>query len=126
MAFLSHFALDMLPHFDEAGIAKHLSVRQHVALLVSDGLLAIGVGITAIMLTGLNPFLGVTAGIMSMLPDLMWLPYYVNGTIHNVDTYGPLAKLHKRMQRQEKPWGLGVEILWFIALCAILYTLTRG
>lgn len=121
VAFFAHFALDALPHFgmDKAGIS-HRS-RTFLYILVADMAIALAVLISIVGL-GLPswPVL-VACGIACASPDLMWLwPWIHEVQGHEKQSMGKVRSFHSRIQWCERPWGLAVEIVWFVAGLALL------
>ena len=116
LAFLAHFALDALPHF---GDRKHRSKsldRLKYVLPIDMALAAVPLVLLAI----LQPehwFLLVVGGVLCASPDLMWIPKYVRhlrGLPEAPKNW--LMRFHSWIQWGERPWGIWVELAWFIAV----------
>ena len=121
-AFLSHFVIDSLPHWNYQ-VPHGPKLRQTV------------IGFDIIASTFILIFLGLTlnvdfwlfflGGSLGMLPDLMWLSYIISGRPSPRDKNTPLhilRRFHVKIQWSETTKGLAVEVTWFILmLSAVLY-----
>lgn len=119
-AFLSHFVIDMLPHWDYKvpGLAKMRHLVTGVDLLASTWLI--------ILLAFLLPshgWLALFGGFLSILPDTMWLPYILHGKSSPMHKNTPLhmtRRFHSKIQWSESQLGLIVEIIWFVLMLLLL------
>lgn len=103
LAFLSHFLLDMFPHFGGAAFYSY-GHKHFMKVIAADGLLCIATLLGASML---NPALTVAifvAGFFAVLPDLFWLDHFKNKREHWFYTF------HQWIQWYEKPLGALTEI----------------
>ena len=125
LAVLSHFILDMLPHF---GIHEEDTVKRNahwlfrtvvsvdtvvvVSLLVAVPLLANG------DLNGWIILLGMIGG---LLPDSVWIYRFIRMMRKMpLKPYGKISSFHQYIQWFEKPLGLPIEFAWmFVALVVI-------
>lgn len=116
LAFLSHFGLDALPHFDDKKRAP-LGSRGFWAILAIDALL-----VAALLLALFNqtpPAWLVIAGVvLAVSPDIVHLNRLFK---RRVFPEGPLYSLHKKIQWSETPAGLLVEGLWLLVMVKILF-----
>lgn len=122
VAFLSHFALDALPHYG-APATEHTS-HKFLVILFSDMGVAASFLLAITLLQPENWPLLVLGGILSASPDLMWLPRWLQelqgkdpGKLHLI------GRFHSWIQWAEKPWGLIVELIWFLGFSYLLFTL---
>lgn len=122
VAFVSHFALDVLPHYANDNLTKNLAAfhRNLIidCLIAGCLLLAVLVGQTSHSLTM------VAGGILSASPDLMWIRRWLSlkaGKKHNYDTF--MEKWHHRIQWAESRPAAIFEILWFVICLWVLISL---
>ena len=112
-AFLSHFVLDMLPHFgntDSKLNSKQL-FRKYLSFEIFGSL-----GIVVLLSTGsygLN--LMTSAAMLSILPDIEWPVRYLFFASKGKQPPATFtAHIHKRIQWCEREWAAIIEILFFI------------
>jgi len=113
-AFLSHFVLDGIPHY---GNPNHSTSKHFKLMVLIDAVLAAAVMLAVVVAMPANGWLMVTGALAAMSPDLMWLPYWLKelfGKRQQHDPLGSLARIHKRIQWGERPWGLRIEVPYFI------------
>lgn len=116
-AFMSHLALDSLPHFGIPGM--DFNKMPGTAIGVADCF-----GAMTAYLTILHFFPQhwpiITVGVFfACLPDLFYVPQVLFGVILDKG----FRKLHAAVQWSETPMGLGVDIVWAIAMIRIMQTL---
>jgi hypothetical protein len=114
LAFLSHFALDSLPHYgakDLKTLTKVLRIDASIATLFLFSLFLLKPDHWQIMIIG---------GLFAMGPDLMWLPGYIRD-LRKIPKKGRnwIMKLHGHVQT-EYSYGLIFEIPWLVAILTIL------
>lgn len=114
VAVLSHFALDALPHF---GKVVHNS-KEFLVILGTDIVVASTfLGYLAASRPS-NWLLMAACGIFAAMPDLMWLPRFWK-ELHGKDVSSKkvdvITRFHSKIQWCERPWGIGVELLWFVS-----------
>ena len=113
LALVSHFVLDMLPHY---GLNDNsLSAKQKFDSHLRVELISL-IGIVALLFTGAYGWnLALLASIVSILPDIEHPIRYI--------FYARLGKkppktitytFHKKIQWLERKWGLYVEVGYFI------------
>jgi hypothetical protein len=118
LALGSHFALDMIPHYGEHYRTKH-GTKLFYARALADIIASFGFGFWVLSLHPPNLGLVVACMILAVLPDLLWpIALYVKQS-------GPaweFFKFHKLIQR-ESPWGIYIEIIWFLLSFGLVYHL---
>ena len=80
IALLSHFALDLIPHWDFFTNGKELFLWRKIAIL-TDFLLSVGIGLLYFKMVGYDPyqvFIGLGCCVMANLPDVLEIPYFLN------------------------------------------------
>lgn len=118
LAFLSHFALDAIPHF---GVPPGKFVlRKYYKFLVGDfvALLAMTV-VLAVLFTSkfwiILSCMAVAAG-----PDFMWWIYRKNLEDNNKQGVDVISRFHWWIQWKEFTKGIFIEVGWFIIMCTII------
>lgn len=108
LAFLSHFLLDILPHF--GGHPAYTWGHKHFSkIIVSDGIvtaLVIGFILFAVPQLALPVILGV---VFAMIPDALLVPYYLSGKKPHW-----FHDFHLKIQWFERPSGALVELTYLI------------
>lgn len=112
LALASHFVLDALPHI---GKISHKS-KEFLVILWTDIVVASSF-LGYLLIARPNYWLLMMGcGIIGAAPDLMWFPRFWK-EIHGKDmSHKPIDKItqfHSKIQWCERPWGIGVELLWF-------------
>lgn len=121
LAFLSHFVCDALPHF---GLHMLFGSSTMFAWLVVDGLALLGFSYFFYRKKVKNLPLLAVSGFAAMSPDLAWLYYGLQGSLHNAEAMGPLSRLHSNIQWFEHPVGILIELAWASLMVWII--LKRG
>ena len=113
VAFVSHFALDALPHFGfktAADRMRHLKVFKAMILL---DVLTVAIIVSWLIKEG--HALWVLVGLVAYSPDLLWIYRF---TVEEQFGKVPPTKgnrfiqFHKNIQKYERPWGVAVEIVY--------------
>ena len=128
LAFVSHFVLDALPHF---GFRDNTQYRQHRSLHLS--ILTIDVLLSTLLigwLIALHRFDLVFCAIIAWSPDMVWVYRFVFmenfGRIPPPNTHNHrLINFHINIQKYERIWGLGVEIVYGVAILMLIIIVGR-
>jgi hypothetical protein len=126
VAFLSHFVLDVLPHFGiyEDDVVKRNANRLFRTVLSIDILLLITALSVVPWLVGqdVGVWLVFSCMVAAVLPDAAWVPMFVREikTKQWRPSHNHFINFHRSIQWFEKPQGLAVELLWIIMLILIL------
>ncbi len=121
LAFLSHFALDALPHF---GFKNWHERQEHKKLFLVQTVTDLSLALLMCLLLFLKaPLVLLTGAILAMSPDLMWGFRFV--VREKMGTLPPppeniIEKFHKGIQKFESVVGLWIEIPYGIAVTWIL------
>lgn len=113
LALLSHFLLDVLPHYGQKS-GDVISWFKHRTTWLVEGLNIIGVPLLIYLLWG-QPWWVFAAAAIAILPDVVWIFRYVR-----YDRFGlqvsqySITKWHTKIQWGERPWGFAVEIPFFL------------
>ena len=120
LAFLAHFVLDALPHFDFFQTRKSTKLFSRVLLV--DSLLAAAALVSLYILQPEYWLLLVAGGIACASPDLMWLPHFLRTKRgYTTKPHNVLLRFHKKIQWGEREWGIWVELLWAVTVVYVLY-----
>ncbi len=114
LAFLSHFALDVVPHF---GIAGDDGFEGMLRLPHAKAMLYFTLISTAILAftPGLWDPLTAACALAAVSPDFHWMARYM--IWERNDKQPPKSRFahwHSWIQWGERPWGLYVEIVFFV------------
>lgn len=121
IAILSHFALDGLPHF---GYKAKLNAPSFSYMLAADFGIASAFLMYLLLLQPDHWPLLVIAGICAASPDLMWFPKYLRALLNKPDKpLNKIQKFHSWIQWSQHPWGISVEIAWFVSAFMVFLTL---
>jgi hypothetical protein len=116
LAFLSHFATDMIPHFglDE----KELFGKRFNIILIADFLFAISLMAVLAILFQSQMLLIWACMVAAASPDLMWAYHrlYVERINKQKPRLGVIAKMHHKIQWSQTLPGAYVEALWFLLI----------
>jgi len=126
LAFLSHFAQDAIPHYDNKERFP-LGSKQFTQTLLADAFLC---GVLVLVLAVSAPERWLASAVCAFLatsPDLMWIPRYMYAERTGIDPgpKGVIQRFHALVQWCERKWGLFVEIPWFVGMAVTLWWLIR-
>jgi len=124
-AFVSHFVLDAIPHYDQPGeeLARYRSNRFRNELLAHALLCFLLVVLLAIT----RPTHWLTAALCAFVatsPDLFWIPKFVAAKRHSqlLKNRTRFWRFHDWIQWRTGPELLWVEIVWFLVVGFVLVT----
>lgn len=122
LAFLSHFAIDMLPHYGYGHIPPHLRDKQKnfLAKQTLDTYFALALFwlVPYMLRNHVTPVVTALCMLASAVPDFVWAIEYIMAQPHRRGTYRErswFTRLHKAIQWCERTWGIYVELAWFAA-----------
>lgn len=122
LALVSHFVLDILPHYGQKSESVVNWFKYRATWLV-EGLNVIGIPLLIYLLWG-QPWWVYAAAAMALAPDITWLFRY-----YWYERYGlqassyALTRFHSRIQRWERPWGAVVELVFFLTVATAIITM---
>lgn len=127
LAFLSHFALDALPHYGpKKGDIGGNRFRNYLLLDIS---LCIVLVLILAFTSPQHWFLAAVCAFFATSPDAMWLPDFVRARRgqkqRTFSGRGPLVRLHAWVQWYQKPLGAITEALWLVVAGGTLTWLMR-
>lgn len=120
LAFLSHFALDAIPHFGDDD--KRINEKSFVLQLLTDAALC-GVLVLVLFISlGSNAWLPALCAFLAASPDFMWMPDYVRIKRGKkpLGKTNVILKFHSLIQWFQRPVGAFVEVFWFVAASILL------
>jgi len=118
IAFASHFALDGLPHFGYEG-ANYGTTFKHKMMYLALALDILGI---IIVVSTFNFSAGIIllCAAAAVLPDLEHpYRYFLYERKGKVPPDTRLTKFHHDLQRFERPWGIYVEVAFFLVVLLI-------
>ncbi len=119
-ALLSHFAVDMIPHWDYKVPGGTHSLQKVMAL---DLVLSLSVIFLLAITVSATPWVIVAGGFLGILPDTMWLQFFLTGEAgeDKNDLMKWLRKSHLWIQWSETSQGFFVELLWLPLMLWLIY-----
>lgn len=115
LALMSHFLLDVLPHYGRKGETVIDWLRHRVTWLV-EGLNIIGIPLLVFLLWGQPWWVFAAAGV-AVAPDMVWIFRYFWYERYGVNAAKyALTRFHDKIQWGERPWGALVEVPFFLAV----------
>jgi hypothetical protein len=121
LAFVSHFALDALPHFGYKTIEErmcHLGIFKIV--IMADVIFSV---LIALWLLKSKHYFWLVNGLIAYSPDLLWIyRFTVEEKFGKVKpTKGNrFIQFHREIQKYERVWGIGVEIVYGLGMFALI------
>lgn len=127
LAFLSHFALDALPHFDYANIKRVLPTNRFLRNLVIDVSLCVLLVVSLFFSNSVNWLLASICAFVATSPDLAWAADFFRARKgrRQKKHQGLLVAFHAKVQWFQRPIGAFVEIAWLISCIYVIAFLTR-
>lgn len=116
LALVSHFALDVIPHYGNDPKLIWRSKRYHQRILL-DGIACLAYTAWLVLLQPPNLGLALWCAFLALLPDLLWpITLYIK----DHGWFRAFFKFHKAIQNESRP-GIYVEIVWLIATTSLVY-----
>lgn len=126
LAFVSHFALDALPHFDFAAgrnSDEHLRTKAFKIYLILNFISCVLLVIFLIIFNSINWLLPSTCAFVAASPDLFSINHYLSVIKGRKWKPNRFMKLSGAIQWFQRPIGAFVEIAWSISAIVILHFL---
>lgn len=118
LAFVSHFAMDVLPHFGDENLSRRS--RRFLAVVVMDACIVLTITAAIIALKPHHWQLMLAGGVIAMSPDAMHAPdFYRELRKRQMKGRGRLGNWHHNIQR-EYAWGIIVEAVWLAFITPFL------
>jgi hypothetical protein len=130
LSFASHFAQDILPHWDY-GVSRDQNqsgkffTRRFNIFLAADFLIAVTIMVVLAFIFPSLKWIIWACMIAAASPDLMWAYYrlYLEHHKQQKPKHGWLAKFHIQVQWSQTAAGLITEVAWFILTGIIILSL---
>lgn len=121
VALASHFLTDIIPHWDfkYKGGLKQMQAGRLLDLNLAFIFLII---VAAIKLKSAGLVIG--CGLLAILPDAIYLPYFLSGKQNKKYSYRVLntfKDFSHNIQKSETRWGLLVEVGWLILMSILIF-----
>ena len=125
LAFMSHFVIDVVPHYGYGAIPFHErdSQKHFLKKQTADTYFALAMFwlVPYLLRNHQAPIVTMTCMLVAFLPDVVWPYQYVlahrRGGYPQQNWY---TRFHKAIQWYERPWGIYVELIWFgLAICGL-------
>lgn len=138
LALLSHFTLDLIPHYNPAGITKDTFINlqtswrnkmAHKSFWLTFPLDMFLLLIVLIVVpldapSGVSPWTIFFSSLVAIAPDfeggVHWLLSLVGKKITKVDRF---TRFHVWLQWMERPWGIWIELVWAAAMLFLINSL---
>jgi hypothetical protein len=120
LAYLSHFVLDALPHHGRLNELTLGEAVQHRLTWIMESVNIVGVPILVYLLWSQSWWVWVAA-IAAMSPDFVWIYLHF---FYERKGITPLLRrftqFHRWIQWCERPWGIAVEMVFFVSGIALI------
>lgn len=120
VAFVSHFVLDLLPHYGNDSKARMRKV------LATDAVTCATLLINLLAWRPEHWQLMLACGVLAALPDALWIPYELAERRNQPREYKKLAQFLHDIQWGERPWGLRIEVPFACIVAVAVAMLARA
>jgi hypothetical protein len=121
-ALASHFLVDAIPHWNYE-IKPHIARR--IVVMLADLTLSLTLLLVLAVTVDANPYLVIAGGLLGILPDTMWLRFFITGrpSIHGNPKrlINRVRQFHHWIQWSETAKGFFVELIWFPLMLWLIY-----
>jgi len=121
-ALLSHFLVDMIPHWNykvPGGPAGRIKV------MILDLIMSLSLLIVLALTVNAIPWVVFFGGLLAISPDVMWLEFFLTGRTSIKGSSKRLVnrvrRFHLWIQLSETSWGILVEAVWFVLMLTLIY-----
>lgn len=129
LAVTSHFVMDTLPHFGYPGRKGYSEVMKHQLSYKVGMATAVTALCVVVFLALKGEWFALITGLFAALPDTLGVYNYLRYEKSGKHATGLLkwthVNFHRAIQRYERPWGVYVEALIFLALGTTLINMTN-
>jgi len=127
LAFFSHFAQDAIPHFGYAGhggYAVGLKHRLTKYMMLIDPIT--GLFLLLVLLHYSVSFWVYAAAFLALCPDFeKFIAYFAFERRGKKGWVSPIGPFHTWIQWCERPWGVFMEVVWFLGGMSLLINLIK-
>jgi hypothetical protein len=107
LAFISHFALDSLPHYGIPHSKRDRSLRWRI-FSIADFIATVGLAALAI---SWHKYAMLACGFVACSPDFFWVARVIKTKSFDLSkNRSKFTKWHVKIQRLERPWGIWLEM----------------
>lgn len=119
-ALLSHFAADMVPHWDYKVPG---GVKGRLKIMAVDLFLSLALLVILALSVDATPWVVALGGLLGMAPDIMWTHFFLTGKPAPIDNkiMAAVKKFHLWIQWSETSRGFFVELAWFPLMLWLIY-----
>lgn len=125
LAFVSHFACDIIPHWDSGTHHREKTKKALFYEAALDVLLSIATSFVLYTALGKSDYILLYIGVfMSQLPDWITAPYFILNMRNNpfVSWSKYMFHLQHRLNsRLDKPWGIVTQVAAVVGLYILLF-----
>lgn len=121
VALASHFALDMVPHYENVPPWRGGSKRLYNDIIYIDALTTLAAFVLSLVVWPTHAWIIALAVFLAISPDTFWA---FQRRIRPETWLGRYLKWHKAIQWSESNRGIVMEALWLVAAVAILVNLS--
>lgn len=125
LALISHFVIDAVPHYGYGSLppSERDGQKHFLGKQIADTYFALGLFwlVPYLLRNHQTSFITSICMLVAFLPDAVWSYQYVRAQRRGF--YGErnwFTRFHKAIQWCERPWGIYVELIWFVAIGAIM------
>ena len=126
LAFVVHFAMDAIPHFDAGPDSPNLAkIAISIDLIIAA---CLTVALSLLIKNGASGWLIFACASACMSPDLVWgWRYYKLRDFRKIisEPMSRFSRFHQKIQWSETRQGIFVEIAWFISFAWLIHDLIK-
>jgi len=117
IAFLSHFILDLLPHY---GQILDKRSKLFITIQIIDAITLLLVFVLIFNTNSINLAITISAVIVACMPDMIWVIRFIREQIGAVDIpKSYISKIHSFLNMHEYKNGWVFDIAWFAAMLIV-------
>lgn len=111
-AFLSHFILDMIPHFGNKSNKNWIKTKTFRYFLIIDIFLTIDYGLLILFIHPDHYILSFWCAFIATSPDLAYLKGFIYSLRNKVYKPGRIVQLFAKIQQSESYYGIIIELTY--------------
>lgn len=120
LAFLSHFMLDMVPHYGSSRKSIHTASFRN--LLIVDACLCSCLVLALAIIRPRHWAIAAICAFLAASPDFMWVSRFIKSRRSQITlpVKNVILRFHGRIQWFQRPIGMVVECVWALATIDVL------